>query len=195
MFKSRVFAAASIVALLSVFGPASANAADYGSPALTATVNKTVVSPGGTFSVTFTSSVDCAWTLTEFQGQTAAAGSGKSYTVTLKAPTTAGSYSVTANCTWDPATTKPASGPASRSHSVIPALYVASASSDTLLAAPQTDSVSTVVKVGSSGSGSGNNGSLPNTGGSNESLLAAGAGLLLVGAAVTVVARRRKTAA
>ncbi|MCW2749670.1 MAG: hypothetical protein JWR83_780 [Aeromicrobium sp.] len=188
MLKSRLMAVAFLAALVSVFGATAANAATYGPPAFTVTVNPTAIGPGDTFTVTFTSDVSCAWTLDDFQGQSAPAGSGKTYVVTLKAPTTAGSYTVTAECTWDPATTTVAK--ASRSHKVIPAVYVAS--SDTLLAAPQTDPVSAVVTVGSTDS---DDGSLPNTGGSNESVLIAGAGLVLVGAAVTVAARRRKTAA
>ena len=193
MLKSRLLAVAFVTALLSVFGATAANAASYGPPAFTVTVNPTAVSTGDTFTVTFTSSVNCAWTLDEFEGQTAPAGSGKTYVVTLTAPDAAGTYSFTAECTWDPDATT-TSGPASRSHKVIPAVYVANASADTLLAAPQTDPVTGTVTVGSSDSGS-DNGSLPNTGGSNESLLIAGGALVLVGAAVTVAARRRKTAA
>jgi LPXTG-motif cell wall-anchored protein len=193
MLKSRLLAVAFVAALLSVFGATAANAASYGPPAFTVTVNPGAIGTGDTFTVTFTSEVNCTWSLDEFEGQSAPAGSGKTYVVTLKAPTAAGDYTVTAECTWDPDATTTA-GPVSRSHKVIPAVYVANASSDTLLADPQTDPVSAVVTVGSTSSGSGS-GALPNTGGSNESLLIAGAGLVLVGAAVTVAARRRKTAA
>lgn len=197
MLKSRLVAVTFVAALLSLFGATAANAA-YAPQAYTVNVNPGSVHPGDSFDVTFTSTNDCQWTLDTFQGQDAPAGSGKTYTVTLTAPDNTGNYDVTAECTWDPESTPQAVSPASHSNQVTPAVYVTNASSDTLLADPQTDPVTGIVRVRNgddddNGSGSGSGG-LPNTGGSNESILMLGAGLLVAGAGVTIAARRRKTA-
>ena len=201
MFKSRVALAALAAALLSIFAAPAANAA-YAPPPFTADAPGTVT-PGGDFTVTFDAgSVNCAWTLSPFNGQTAPAGSGSTYTVTLKAPEKDGTYTITAHCTWDPAVVAPISAAAdTNSNTVTPAVYSTSAavSSDTLQAVPQTDAYSIQIVVGEGSNAGDDEGSdkgvLPNTGGSNFTLLALGAGLVVVGAGVTVAARRRKTAA
>lgn len=194
MFTSRVALAAFAAAMLSIFAAPNANAA-YAPPPFTADAPGHV-KPGAEFSVTFDAgSINCAWTLEPFHGQTAPGGSGSTYTVTLTAPEEDGTYSVTANCTWDPEDVNPASAPASSSTAVTPALFSTDAvASDTLLAAPQTDSYSVQLVVGE-GSGSGDkDGSLPNTGGSNISLLAIGGALAVAGVGITFAARRRKAA-
>jgi LPXTG-motif cell wall-anchored protein len=201
MFKSRAALAALAVAVLSIFAAPAANAA-YTPPPFSADVPSNV-GPGDEFSITFDSgNINCAWSLVPFHGQTAPGGSGTTYTVTLTAPSSDGTYTITANCTWDPENVNPTVAPASSSTAVTPAVYSATAdvSSDTLLAVPQTDSYSVQLVVGDGGdNGDGdddgdNAGSLPNTGGSNFTLLALGAGLVVAGAGVTFAARRRKTA-
>jgi LPXTG-motif cell wall-anchored protein len=200
MFKSRVAFAALAVAVLSIFAAPAANAA-YTPPPFTADVPGNV-GPGEEFTVTFDSgSVNCSWSLVPFEGQTAPGGSGTTYTVTLTAPDSDGTYTITANCTWDPENVNPTSAPASSSNTVTPAVYskTAAVSSDSLLAVPQTDSYSVQLVVGEGGDdgdddSDGKTGSLPNTGGSNFTLLALGAGLVVAGAGVTFAARRRKTA-
>jgi LPXTG-motif cell wall-anchored protein len=208
MFKSRVALVALAAALLSIFAAPAANAA-YAPPPFTADSPGTV-GPGEEFTVTFDAgTINCAWALSPFNGQTAAAGSGSTYTVTLTAPEEDGTYTVTANCTWDPAPVGPTNAPISNPVAatsnpavVTPAVYSTSAvASDTLLAVPQTDSYSVQIRVGEDAGSAGDNaaddegdenGALPDTGGSNLSLLAIGAGLVVVGAGVTVAARRRK---
>ena len=203
MFKSRLAIAASAVALLSIFAAPAANAAYAPPPFSGDAPTPGTVEPGGQFTVTFDAgSVNCAWKLSEFQGQSAPDGSGSTYSVTLTAPEDEGTYTVTANCTWDPEDTPNVSGPAdSPTTTVVPAVYSASsvASSDSLLAVPQTDPYSIQVVVGdvASGddtSGDASGGALPDTGGSSLTILAAGAGLVVVGAGATIAARRRKTA-
>jgi LPXTG-motif cell wall-anchored protein len=200
MFKSRVALVAFAAALLGIFAAPAANAA-YAPPPFSADV-PSGVGPGEEFTITFDSgSVNCSWSLTPFHGQTAPGGSGTTYTVTLTAPDSDGTYSITANCTWDPDNVNPTVAPASSSNTVTPAVYskTAAVSSDTLLAVPQTDSYRVQIVVGNGGDdgdddSDGESGSLPNTGGSNFTLLAAGAGLVVAGAGVTFAARRRKTA-
>lgn len=199
MFKSRVAIAALAAAVLSIFAAPAANAA-YAPPPFSADVPSNV-GPGDEFSITFDSgNINCAWSLVPFHGQTAPGGSGTTYTVTLTAPSSDGTYTITANCTWDPETVNNASAAVSDPSAVTPAVYSASAKTDSLLAVPQTDSYSVQLVVGDGGDeGDGdddgdNAGSLPNTGGSNFTLLALGAGLVVAGAGVTFAARRRKTA-
>ncbi|VXB52525.1 LPXTG cell wall anchor domain-containing protein [Aeromicrobium sp. 9AM] len=196
MPKTRLAFAIVVAALLSVFAASAANAA-YSPPPFSADV-PSGVAPGEEFSVTFDAgSTNCAWTLSPFNGQSAPAGSGSTYTVTLTAPDSAGTYTITAHCTWDPATVNPSVAAASDPAAVTPAVFTTSVSSDTLLAVPQTDTYSVqlvVSKDGDANTGDDTNGALPDTGGSNLTLLGIGAGLAVAGAAVTVAARRRKTA-
>jgi LPXTG-motif cell wall-anchored protein len=194
MFKSRVALAALFAASLSIFAAPAANAA-YAPPAFSVDV-PTGTQAGDEFTVTFHSNVSCQWTFKTFQGQTAPAGSGKDYSVTLTAPED-GTYTLTAYCTWDPATVDPASAPISDPSAVTPAVFTSQASSDTLLAAPQTDTVSAQITIGDAVTGDDSDdkdGALPNTGGSNLTLLAIGAGLAVAGTGITIAARRRKTA-
>lgn len=196
MFKSRVALVTFAAALLGVFAAPAANAA-YAPPPFTADAPGTV-EPGGEFTATFDAgSVNCAWSLSPFNGQTAPDGSGSTYSVTLTAPEEDGTYTVTANCTWDPDNVGQISAPLdTNSNTVTPAVFSTSAavSSDALLAVPQTDPYSIQIVVGDGGNNAGDdeNGALPDTGGSNLALLAVGAGLVVVGAGVTVAARRRK---
>ncbi len=202
MTKVRFLAAAFSIALLSLFGFSAANAAYTQS--FDVNVNGGTVEPGASFSVTFTSTYACtSWTLNEFEGQTAPGGSGTSYTVELTAPDAEGTYPISANCTWDPATVGIVA-PAESSSAVVPAIYSSSASTstasnDTLLAAPQVDTANGTVVVGSGssdGDGDGDdNGALPDTGGSNAKLLLIGGGLVVAGAGVAVASRRRKSVA
>jgi LPXTG-motif cell wall-anchored protein len=198
MPKSRVALVALITGLLSILAAPAANAA-YAPPPFTADAPSTV-KPGAEFSITFDAgNVSCApWTLSDFEGQSVPPGSGSTYIVTLTAPTEPGTYTVTAHCTWDPDAVNPASGPVADSAAVTPAVYTTSAvSSDTLLAAPQTDTYSVQIVVASAADvndETADTGAIPDTGGSNITLLAIGAGLLVAGAGVTVAARRRKSA-
>jgi LPXTG-motif cell wall-anchored protein len=197
MFKSRVALVAFAAALLGIFAAPAANAT-YAPPVFSAEV-PTGIQPGDEITVVFHSNVSCQqWTFQTFQGQNAPAGSGTDYPVTLTAPGD-GTYTLTAFCTWDPAASAPISAPISDPSAVTPAVFTSSSSSDTLLAAPQTDPVTAQIVVGDSTAGDNaaddegdENGALPDTGGSNLSLLAIGAGLVVVGAGVTVAARRRK---
>ena len=198
MFKARVAFATLLVALMSIFAASAASAASA-PPPFKAEVPEDV-DPGEEFTMTFDSgNINCDWSLKTFHGQKPPGGSGTTYTVTLTAPNGNGKYVVTALCTWDPETVGSASAPASTSTTVTPAVFSteAAASSDTLLAAPQTDTYSAELVVGDPGSGGDDDaegGGLPNTGGDNVALLAVGAGLVVVGAGVTIAARRRKTA-
>ncbi len=152
MFKSRVAFAALAAALLSIFAAPAANAA-YAPPPFSADV-PSGVAPGEEFTVTFDSgSVNCDWSLDDFEGQSAPGGSGTTYTVTLTAPDEDGTFTITAHCTWDPEVVNESSAPASSSTAVTPAVFSPTAddSSDTLLAVPQTDSYSVQIVVGDGG--------------------------------------------
>lgn len=198
MFTSRVAIAAFAAAMLSIFAAPAANA--YAPPPFTADAPENV-EPGGEFTVTFDAgSINCAWTMTPFNGQAAPGGSGSTYTVTLTAPEEDGTYSITANCTWDSEDVNPASAPASSSTTVTPAVFSTNAAaSDTLLVAPQTDAYTVQIVVGEGDSAGDNdsddsNGALPNTGGSSATMLAIGAGLAVAGAGLVFAVRRRRTA-
>ena len=197
MLKIRVAFATLLVALLSVFAASAANAA-YAPPPFQAEVPDDV-DPGEQFTITFDSgNINCSWSLKTFHGQKPPGGSGTTYTVTLIAPKGNGHYTVTALCTWDPATVNSAA-PASTSDTVTPAVLSTSAatSPDTLQAARQTESYSVQLEVGDTSSADDaddESSALPNTGGSTLTLLAIGAGLVVVGGGVTIAARRRKTA-
>jgi LPXTG-motif cell wall-anchored protein len=197
MFKSRVALVAFAAALLGIFAAPAANAA-YAPPTFSVDV-PTGTQAGEDFTVVFHSNVSCQWTFQTFKGQTAPAGSGTDYSVTLTAPDD-GTYTLTAFCTWDPATVNQTSAPIADPSAVTPAVFTSESSTDTLLAAPQTDPVSAQVVIGDAASGDDDSdsdnedGALPNTGGSNLTLLAVGAGLAVAGAGITVAARRRKTA-
>lgn len=198
MFTSRVAIAAFAAVILSIFAAPTANA--YAPPPFTADAPENV-EPGGEFTVTFDAgSINCTWTMTPFNGQTAPGGSGSTYTVTLTAPEADGTYSITANCTWDSEDANPASAPASSSSIVTPAAFSTNAAaSDTLLVAPQTDAYSVQIVVGEGGSAGDDdsddsNGALPNTGGGSATMLAIGAGLAVAGAGLIVAVRRRRTA-
>jgi LPXTG-motif cell wall-anchored protein len=202
MLKTRVAFVALLAGLLSTFAASAANAA-YAPPPFTAEIPDGV-GPGEEFTITFDAgNINCAWSLKTFHGQKAPDGSGTTYSVTLIAPKGNGDYTITARCAWDPETVNPAVAPATTSNTVTPAVFSTSTdtSSDTLLAVPQTDTYSVQLVVGDGGEESNGDddaadesGALPNTGGSNLTLLAAGAGLVVVGAGVTIAARRRKTA-
>jgi LPXTG-motif cell wall-anchored protein len=196
MPKLRLAFVALIVALLSMFA-APAAFAEYAPQAIEADVPDDI-DPGEEFTVTFTSEFPCAWTST-FNGEEGAPGAGTTYDATFTAPLEDGVYTLTAFCTWDPETTNPASSSVESAGAVTPASYSAE---------PQTDTYSVEIQVGDvsgdgdddgsgSGSGSGDDSSdsasglLPDTGGSNASLIAIGAGLVVVGGGVAVAARRR----
>lgn len=197
MLKTRLLIVALVASVLSIFSFGAANAA-YAPPPFTADAPNNV-EPGAEFSVTFSSGgVNCAWT-SSFNGQTGAPGTGSDYTVSFTAPTTDGYYTVRAVCTWDPAVeNNQVLAPISSSNSVTSAV----AKTSSFVAAPQRNSYSVRIVVGDpsdggTGAGSGDSdgsGILPNTGGESLAYLAVGGALVAAGAAVTVAARRRKTA-
>lgn len=182
--------------LLALAGPASSEG--YGDPAIVPEDGGVVeVVPGGEFTVSFTSNVECSWT-SRFNRQTGPGSIGFDYASSFTAPTTAGTYQGTVVCRFS------AAGP------FRPVAY--SEDADYAATRDQTTTQTfTVVVDGDAGTGdagdesgddatganadtSKSGGALADTGGTDWELLALGAGLLVVGGGVAVAARRRKSA-
>lgn len=205
MLKTRLLIIAFVASVLSVFSVGAANAA-YAPPPITGD-GPSNVEPGAQFQVSFSSTVNCAWTST-FNGENGAPGAGTDYSATFTAPTTDGVYNAIGKCTWDPEVeNNQVLAPVSSGNAVTPAL----SKTRSFVAAPQTDTYTIAIVVGDpsddgdddngngAGAGSGSDdsdasGILPNTGGESLAYLAVGGALVAAGAAVTVAARRRKTA-
>ncbi len=189
MFKLRLFVAAAVAATATLLTAGSANA--YPDPTVTIDVNGAILVGGNTFSYKASASVDCIWTVTYADGHAPGVsptqtGSGKSISGTYKTKVVSKTFKspITAECKYDDAVA-PAVARVTGSTSVTPALYSASPS-DSLQAAIQSASASaTVTLLPTGGSGDGDDGSLPDTGGSNLYWLIIGGVLVLAGAGVT----------
>lgn len=177
MRKTLVALAAAAAGLIVAFAPTAANA--YPDPVLTGLGGSAadgVVAPGEAFTLTGGfDGVDCNPWVASFTGGALnpSSGSGTTFSIAGTAPTTPGTYTISITCDYDDGTIAPASFTPGE--------------------IPQVLTLSFTIRVGTDATGANNNGALPETGGPNVALLAAGGALVLAGGAVAVA--RRRTAA
>lgn len=196
--KNLKLAAAAVLAGLMVLLSSGAAQAypDCGIP-LTLTIDKTPLTGGHHFDYVATASdgTNCDWVVT-YRGKTQT-GSGDSISGSFDTKHVDESFTskITAACTHN---IDDASGPISRSNTVTDAVYTtttATASAATLQSLTQTCPISadiTLLPKGADTDDPGNNGALPNTGGSNLWILVLG-GVLLVGGGGVIFASRRRS--
>jgi LPXTG-motif cell wall-anchored protein len=197
MKKLRLVAVAAIMGGIAIFAAAPAQA--YPDVVVVLTADSPVI---GGKTVHFTAdttahNVQCDWTVTFSDGVAngenavrtghglSLSGSYHSKPVSKKTPTT-----MTAECLYDNAAA-PVVAKISSSNAVTPALYTGKATTLQSAIVPATPDSVTVILLPVGGE---DNGSLPDTGGSNISWLFIGGALVLAGGGVTYAARRRHSA-
>lgn len=196
--KIRLIAAAVIAGAATLLSSGTAHAG-YPEPAITITVDDAILVGGNTFSFTADSGeVECDWTVTYDEGRAPGedperTGSGTSISGTYDTKVVQSKFKspLVAECSYDDGT-----GPASVSAEVgttEPAFFSTADGASTLQTAIQQASASATITLLPEGGGDGDGGALPDTGGSNLSLILLGGGLLLVGGGVTYMARRRQS--
>ncbi|MDR7085940.1 LPXTG-motif cell wall-anchored protein [Aeromicrobium panaciterrae] len=193
MMKIRLIAAAVIAGAATLLSAGSANAG-YSDPPITLTLDDNILVGGNTFSYTADSgSVECDWTITYNDGRAPGEpavqqGSGTSFSGSYKTKVVTKKFKspITATCEYDDGQTA-----STDDATTAPAFYSTGSGASTLQAAIQEASASATVTLLPLGGD--DSGSLPDTGGSNLSLILLGGGLVLVGGGVTYMARRRQS--
>ena len=195
MMKIRLIAAAVIAGTATLFSAGTAHAG-YADPPITITVDDAILVGGNTFSyVADAGSVECDWTITYSDGRAPGepavqTGSGTSLSGTYDTKVVSKTFKspITAVCEYDDGQTASAT-----TGSTAPAFYSTGSGASTLQTAIQEASASAIVTLLPEGGNGGDGGALPDTGGSNLSLILLGGGLVLVGGGVTYMARRRQS--
>lgn len=210
MTKTRIAVAAAAGLLLAL--PATAASAAYEDDVVTPENVPTTVEPGGTLTGTVSFATDCvpwAATLTQDSNDELLGSDGQNggteFTFSIPVPDVEDGTVATlrVECTYDdglgdePQTLSGTTSPeaVTQASFVLPtALQTATAFETTITITADAGSGGGDDNGGGSGSaggGSDASGALPDTGGSNASLLAVGGALVVAGAGVTIVARRR----
>lgn len=192
--KIRLIAAAVIAGAATLLSAGSASAG-YPEPSITITIDDNILVGGNVFSYTADSgSVECDWTITYNEGRAPGepavqTGSGTSHSGSYDTKVVSKIFKskITAVCEYDDGQTASA-----EVATTAPAFYSTGSGASTLQAAIQEASASATVTLLPLGS-DGDEGELPDTGGSNLSLILLGGGLVLVGGGVTYMARRRQS--
>ena len=166
-------AAASIVALV----PIGAAQATYVDPTMDLSASKTTVVEGSTFTARATSNLTCDWTLSF--SDTAKTGAGKAFSTEFTAPDVdkKTKLPLVGTCAYNDAAPSAAPATAADTTAVVPAATRELSRTITI----------TVLPKGAKNDDS----ALPDTGGSDLTLLLIGGALVAAGGAVTVAARRR----
>ncbi len=191
--KIRLIAAAVIAGAATLLSAGSANAG-YADPPITITVDDNILVGGNVFTYTADAgSVECDWTITYNEGRApgepavqTGSGTSKSGSYDTKVVSKVFKSKIKAVCEYDDGQTASA-----EVATTAPAFYSTGSGASTLQTAIQEASASATVTLLPRGS-DGDGGSLPDTGGSNLSLILLGGGLVLVGGGVTYMARRRQ---
>lgn len=176
---TRKLAGAAAAAVLTALIPLGAAQA-YVDPTIEVTVSDTTVIEGSTFTASASSNISCdTWTLS-FDG-TAEKGSGKAFSTGFTAPdvTKKTKLPLVGTCDYDDADLSSAPA-AANAAAVVPAASRALSRTITITVLPK---------------GAEDDGALPDTGGSNLSLLLIGGMLVVAGGGVTYAARRRGASA
>jgi LPXTG-motif cell wall-anchored protein len=176
MMKFRLIAAAVIAGAATLLSSGAANAG-YPVPPITITIDDNILVGGNTFHYTADAGdVECDWTITYDEGRAPGVdavqtGSGTSISGSYKTKVVSKKFKspITAECQYE-----------TGEGDEITASAVATASASATI---------TLLPKGSGDDG----GALPDTGGSNLSLILLGGGLVLVGGGVTYMARRRQS--
>lgn len=192
--KIRLIAAAVIAGAATLLSAGSANAG-YADPPITLTIDDNILVGGNTFSyVADAGSVECDWTITYNEGRApgepavqTGSGTSKSGSYDTKVVSKVFKSKIKAVCEYDDGQTASA-----EVATTAPAFYSTGSGASTLQTAIQEASASATVTLLPRGSGDDGD-SLPDTGGSNLSLILLGGGLVLVGGGVTYMARRRQS--
>ena len=173
--KFRLIAAAVIAGAATLLSSGAANAG-YPVPPITITIDDNILVGGNTFHYTADAGdVECDWTITYDEGRAPGVdavqtGSGTSISGSYKTKVVSKKFKspITAECQYE------------TGEGEVSASAVATASASATI---------TLLPKGSGDDG----GALPDTGGSNLSLILLGGGLVLVGGGVTYMARRRQS--
>ena len=185
MKKFRLIAAASMAAVVTLLSSGAAQA--YPDCGINLTLTTTTLVGGKSFGFKADAgAVDCAWQV-DYRGQTKL-GNGTSFSGSFATPKVSKKTTTTITATYTFDDAKVSAAPAA---SVVTSAFYSTGSASNIQAAQRTCPVSVDVTLLPKGADSG--ASLPNTGGSNLSLLLLGGGLLLVGGGVTYLARRRSS--
>ncbi|WP_082582317.1 LPXTG cell wall anchor domain-containing protein [Aeromicrobium sp. Root236] len=197
MIKLRLVAAAAIAAAATLLSSGAAQAyPDI--PNVTITVSDATLIGGKTFDYKASADVECDWTVTYAEavnGSATQTGTGTSLTGTYDTKVVSKIFKspIKALCKYDD-NVPAVSAKVVTSNQVSPAFYSTSAAK-TLPAAIQNASASaTITLLPLGGVDNGDDGALPNTGGSNAWILVLGAALVAAGGSITYVARRRHSA-
>lgn len=188
MKNLRLAGATAIAAAITLFASGAAQA--YPDCGIDLQIKDATLVGGKTFNFTAKAgATNCAWTVT-YRGETKT-GNGTTFSGTFSTPvvTKKTKNALTADCKWNDGVVAPA---AAKGSTVSPAFY-STAPAANVQAVERTCPTSATVTLLPKGGVGDNGASLPDTGGSNLSLLLLGGGLLLVGGGVTYAARRRHT--
>jgi LPXTG-motif cell wall-anchored protein len=168
-------AAAVLVGLVTISGAQAA----YEDPPISVNISDSTPTEGTTFTVTASSTADCAWTAS-FNGSVEE-DNGNALSATFTSPQVSKrtEFPLVVRCRYDD--TAPVSAPVdTTSNRVTPAAIQTATRTVTI----------TVLPTGDDGTAD-DSGALPDTGGSSAKLLWAGGALVIGGVAVTIAARRR----
>ncbi|GAA3516728.1 hypothetical protein GCM10022234_09960 [Aeromicrobium panaciterrae] len=200
MKKLRLAAVAALVSGFALFAAAPAQA--YPDPAIRLTADSPVIGGNTVNFVADTAAlkVPCDWTVTFTAGvangeNPVRTGSGTSLSGSFESKPVSKSTPVkmTAKCLYDNAVDYGVLAPVASGNDVTPAVFSASPARALPAAiVPVFDSVTVILLP--KGGVAGEDGELPDTGGSNLSWLYIGGALVLAGAGVTYAARRRHSA-
>ena len=186
MKNLRLVAAAAMAGVVMLLASGAAQA--YSDCGINLQLNDSTLVGGGNFKFTADAgAVDCAWVVT-YRGQ-AKNGNGTSFSGSFGTPvvTKKTTSDITAACTWDDEKI------ASTGKSTVAPAFYSTAPATNLQAVVRTCSVKATVTLLPKGGSADDGDSLPNTGGSNLSLILLGGALLLVGGGLTYAARRRSS--
>lgn len=191
--KFRLIVAAAIAGALTLLSSGAAHAG-YPDPTITITIGDADMIGGTKFTYTADAGpVDCNWTITYSEavnGPDVQTGSGTSLqgTYDTKVVSSVFRSPIKAVCEYDDGQVA-SSGDATTA----PAFFSTGSGSATVQAVIQEASASATITLRPLGSEAGDGDALPDTGGSNLSLILLGVGLLLLGGGVTYLARRRSS--
>lgn len=192
MLKLKLLIAGVAASAFGVMSADVAQAASYDDPAFKLTIDNPVVVGGNDIHGNVDSDeLQCEFTVT-FRGQSQTQ-SGTDFNFTFPTPVVNSKkkVKVTATCDYDDGNVS--FGRADQSGGVRPAIYFASTSS-TLQAATQTLTRQATVTLLPEGGGGTTGGALPDTGGPDLGLIAAGGAFLVLGVAAVAATRRKRTA-